>query len=284
MLLGNVEIYSCVSTMDNNSTIVLNGTKFAPIGRCIYCGATNDLETEHIMPFGLSGTAKLPQSSCRACAKITGAVEQLVLHGPLWPVRVFRNLKSRTKHRDAPKTLPLTLFRNGYEETIQLGIDEYPMLLHFPVFTPPSYLTQAAYSPGIGMLGVASVLFGPRPNEVCRSLGATAIKLTADYQKVAFARMIAKIGYSFAVAMGAINSIDGEALLLEAILGIKDDIGRWVGTLTKPFEKHPDHLHQILVHQEREKGLLIAEVQLFSDSQTPSYGVIIGKLKPQMSA
>ena len=33
------------------------------------------------------------------------------------------------------------------------------------------------------------------------------------------------------------------------------------------------------VHEDGERGLLIAEVQLFADSQTPSYEVILGKLK-----
>jgi hypothetical protein len=33
------------------------------------------------------------------------------------------------------------------------------------------------------------------------------------------------------------------------------------------------------VHTDEEKGMLIGEVQLFSDSKTSCYGVILGKLK-----
>lgn len=73
--------------------------------------------------------------------------------------------------------------------------------------------------------------------------------------------------------------LDGDPFVITAILGDKDDIGCWVGTITKPVETHPDHLHRILLHHDNVNGLLLAEVQLFSDSQTPSYGVIIGKLK-----
>ena len=40
---------------------------------------------------------------------MTGNVEQRVLRGSFWPVRVFRDLKSRTKHRDAPESYPMTL-------------------------------------------------------------------------------------------------------------------------------------------------------------------------------
>jgi hypothetical protein len=48
--------------------------------------------------------------------------------------------------------------------------------------------------------------------------------------------------------------------------------------LTKPVEVHPSLLHRIEIHSDLEARLLFAEVQLFSDSQTPSYGVVLGKL------
>ena len=270
--------------MNHSSPRTLDNTRYAPVLQCIYCGATDGLEDEHILPFGLSGTAVLPQSTCRQCARVTGSLEHAVLRGPFWPVRVFRNLKSRTKHRDAPKTLPLTILRSGHEESIQLGLDGYPILLHFPIFGPPAYLSRSEYTSGALMCGVASVLFGPRPDDVAKSLGATEIKHSADYQPVAFARMIAKIGYGFAAAERTTEELDGAPLVLPAIRGTTDDIGRWVGTLTKPIETYPDQLHRILVHHDREKSLLIAEVQLFADSQTPSYGVILGRLKSQVTA
>lgn len=108
--------------MDDTTIRILDGTSYPPVGRCIYCSATEGLEKEHILPFGLSGTATLPQSSCRDCARITGSIEQAVLRGPFLPVRVYRDLKSRSKHRDAPRTLPLTFIRDGAEYTIDLKL------------------------------------------------------------------------------------------------------------------------------------------------------------------
>ena len=266
--------------MNDVTTKILDGTSYAPVGRCIYCGATGELEKEHILPFGLSGTATLPKSSCRTCAQITGSFEQTVLRGPFQPVRVYRDLKSRSKHRDAPKTLPLTFVRDGREHTIDLKIDEYPTLLHFPIFAPPVYLTgNTEYKSGILVSGITSVLFGPRPDDVAKSLGASEVKITADSQPVAFARMIAKIAYAFAFAEGAIDDIEGAPFVLPSILGTADDIGRYVGTLTKPIETYVGQLHQIVIHYEKEKGLLRTEVRLFADSETPSYGVILGTLK-----
>ena len=266
--------------MEDQTSKVLNNTSYPPVGRCIYCSATDGLEKEHILPFGLRGTATLPESTCRTCATITGTFEQVVLCGPFWPVRVYRDLKSRTKHRDAPSTRPLTFVRDGKEQTIELKIDDYPTLLHFPLFAPPAYLTLSPdYKSGIIMSGIASVLFGPRPDDVAKSLGATELKLTANCQPAAFARMIAKIAYAFAAAERATADISGDPFVLPAILGQGDEIGRWVGTLTKPIEAHAGELHRIVIHHEKEKGLLSAEVQLFADSQTPSYGVLLGKLK-----
>lgn len=68
-------------------------------------------------------------------------------------------------------------------------------------------------------------------------------------------------------------------MLLNSLLGISDDIGRWVGTLNKPLQAHPGLLHRLLFLEEKEKKLLLVEVQLFSNSQTPSYVVIIGNTK-----
>jgi hypothetical protein len=60
------------SMRDSQNVNVLNNRKYHPIGHCIYCGGTSGLSREHILPFGLSGTAELPEASCERCRKITG--------------------------------------------------------------------------------------------------------------------------------------------------------------------------------------------------------------------
>jgi hypothetical protein len=259
----------------------LERVSYKPIGRCIYCGASGNLQREHIVPLGLClrGTAVLPKSTCGNCAKIIGHFEGEVLRGPMWAVRVYRQLKSRTKHADAPKTAKLRVKKNDNEFEIELPLDEYPILLHFPIFSPPAFLSPSGYTKGINISGIATISFGPNPKTVLSKIGATAILATGDYKPVAFARMIAKIAYAFAVAEGAINLIDGEPFVLPAILGQRDEIGMWVGTLTEPYKSFKGLLHHIMPHEDRERGLLIVEVQLFADSQTPRYGVILGKLK-----
>lgn len=156
--------------------------------------------------------------------------------------------------------------------------------LHFPLLTPPGYLSQMDSTAGISVSGIATVLFGTHPAIAGESLDASEIRVTEDCKPVAFARMIAKIGYAFACAEGAIDDLEGEPFVFPAILGQRDEIGRWVGTLTKPIQAHRGLLHRILIHHnEWDRGHLCAEVQLFSDSETPSYGVILGKLKSRVA-
>lgn len=254
-------------------------SQYAPVNFCIYCGNTEGLTREHIVPFGLSGTAVLPKASCPTCTEITKKFEEEVLRGPMWAVRIWRQLKSRRKHQKAPDKYPITIIKNGHEEIINLSIDEYPILLHFPIFPPPGLFAPQGYISGININGVATVSFGPKPAEVAKKLGAQSLKITQNYKPVPFARMLAKISYCIAFAEGALDQIKGQSTVLPAILGQKDDIGMWVGTITEPIIKHNGLLHRVLTHRDEEKGLLIGEVHFFSDSQTPSYGVILGRLK-----
>lgn len=254
-------------------------TAFSPVGYCIYCGSDRELSREHFIPVGLGGIATLPKSSCSACAKVTGKFEEDVLRGPMWAVRVLLDLKSRTKHRDAPKSYSLVVVKDGQECTIDVPASEYPILLQFPRFGVPDYLLPPDQRAGLLFKGHATISYGPTPEDTLRGLGGSSLSIGQSYRHDSFARMIAKIAYAYAIADGAMRDIEGEPLISPAIVVRPNEIGMWVGTLDKPLEAHPGMLHRIQYHRDEEKGLLCVEVQLFSEAQTPSYGVIIGKLK-----
>ena len=257
---------------------------YLPVGRCIYCGATEGLEKEHILPFALSGTAILPAASCRRCASITGKTEQILLRGSFWPVRIFRGLKSRTKHRDAPASFAVVVERDRREELIQLAVDDLPIMLHFPLFAPPAYLSKSGLKAGISLSGLATVHFGKNPKRVANSLGTSKLTFKDQHNPIAFAQVIAKVAYAFAYAEGSIADLEGEPFVVPAIIDKPDEVGQWVGTLTDPVRAFPGLLHRIAIHHDWERGLLCAEVQLFADSETPAYGVILGKLRPTARA
>lgn len=247
---------------------------------CIYCGETADLTNEHILPYGLGGPAEIPLASCRRCARITGAVEKEVLRGALWPIRVYRDLKSRTKHRRAPETIDLTLvFEDGHEERVPVPIKMAPILFIFPVFAPPAIVHSIGYTHGIRLKGAAAVAFGEAHKDIAQTYGAKSFRISQTTTPVTFARMIAKIGYAMAFADGSLGRLATQFPVTESILGHADDVGRWVGSYTDYPPRHPGLLHHMVAREFRELGLLVYEVQLFADSQAPCYTVVLGTLK-----
>lgn len=252
---------------------------FAPAHRCIYCGSAEQLSDEHIIPFALSGEDVIRRGSCSTCARETCRFEQLVLRGPMRAARIHRRLKSRTKHAEAADTHRLNMVNSSGEFTVDLPLSGYPILLHFPIFAQPGHAT-GINSPGIRMQGIHTVLFGPHPEEVAKTHGATEISFPATQeQPTAFARMLAKIAYGYAFANGALSRIDGPSPVIPCIRGLVDDVGQWVFTAQGDIVAYPGVLHRVQMHDM--DNLLIAEVQLFADSQTPKYGVILGRLKNQ---
>jgi hypothetical protein len=252
--------------------------RYPPFGRCIYCDTLEGLTTEHIVPFGLGGNLELPQASCVRCAAETSKVERSILRGELRPVRVFRALQSRRKHKDAPGSYPLAIVRDGIEEIVELPLDQYPILVPFPDFAPPRLAIGGESKPGIDVIGIVTVSFGANPASVLRDLGATTIKPNVSIQPALFARLIAKVAYSMAAASGALGLLKEPSPIREVILGANTHIGDYVGTIASPLEAHDGQLHRVIVFPDVSVGQLVADVQLFSDSHAPRYGVLLGKL------
>lgn len=247
---------------------------YEAVGSCIYCGETTDLTDEHILPFGLSGPAVLPKSSCKPCARITGRVEGIVLRGPMRALRVLRKLTSRSKHKGFPKDFPLIVVRDGVEEEVRVTLEEHPIPLAFPVFGVPGLISPADYTEGIRLRGIAGIQFGRHPDEVLKALDADDYRITQNYRPVEFARVLAKIAYSFAVAEDFLSLREGVHPITSAILGKTDDIGAYIGTFTDPLGRQPGLQHSIKLKKNEERGWRLASIKLFADDPTPEYGVI----------
>lgn len=249
-------------------------TEFPPLNECMYCSSTENLTREHIVPYGLGGPGVIPKSSCESCATITGRFEREVLRGPLWGLRAYLRLSSRRRNK-MPTKLPLTLIRKGQEEKVMIPIDEHPIMLCFPIFSIPSCLT-GKHVEGIHIRGVNTYCFGKSVDQVLQDHDADNMLVTDKSKPVAFARMIAKIGWACAVAEGFQNRLNPE--LVDAILHNPNHIGRWVGTYTDPLDCDKDKIHGIQFHEDRDQGLFLAQVKLFAYTNTPKYGVVLGKL------
>jgi hypothetical protein len=110
-----------------------------------------------------------------------------------------------------------------------------------------------------------------------RELGVKTIRPQARTHPIQFALMTAKIGYAMAAATGALSLIKGESPIRDVILGDNPCVGDFVGTLTYPLSTHEGMLHRVVL-PDSNTGQLVADVQLFSDSNGPRYGVLLGEL------
>lgn len=254
--------------------------KYDPLGYCMYCGSTDELSSEHIVPYGLGGNIELPDSSCKECAKITSLVERRVLRGPMRAVRVLLGIQSRNKHKEAPEPTRPTIVSKKPEENSFQTPDKFPILLHFPDFGIPSLLDPLKSQSGISVVGTWTLAFGGDVNWQAKMVNVASVHYPEEAQPWhALARMIAKIGFGMAQAVGLLAEVKSTRPIVGSILGHTDDIGKYVGTLSAPLEPWPGQLHRIAVMKDLEKGLLIADIQLFSENPTPRYGVILGVLK-----
>lgn len=238
----------------------------------MYCGDTNNLSKEHIVPYGLGGPGVIPASSCSNCAQITSKFEMDVLRSSIWGLRSHLKLSTRRRNK-MPKELPLILVRDKGEEEVNIPIEEHPVLLSFPLFSPPSMLT-GNHIEGIHIRGANLYGFGAAIEKVLKEYNAKGVKTVDESKPVSFARMIAKIAWGIAVAEGLINQLDER--LGEAIINKPSDIGRWVGTYTDPPDSNHKLLHEIKLR--KDEKFLYGDVQLFAATKTPRYGVILGCL------
>jgi len=255
----------------------LNNLKFSPVGKCIYCGETSELEDEHIIPAGLGGSAVLPKASCRKCATITGRIEQFVLRGEMWGVRSLLDLSSRGK-KDALKELPIKLIKDGIKSEVMLLLDRHPVVLLFPLFYPPGIISGETPK-GITFRYMAKVGFGKPLEDVLRDEGAEDAEFTHTYKIPEFAKMLAKIAWGMAAAKGELDKIDFSDSVLGSFLQGNSSIGHWVGTYPGELKRDEGTLHTVRIYSDDELGLLIAGIKLFSFSQTPEYGVVLGRLQ-----
>jgi hypothetical protein len=123
-----------------------------PIGRCIYCGRTDNLAKEHAIPSGMGGTITLPKGSCPTCAKLTQEIETTCMRKTLLHVRVKSGLHRHRNER--PSTLPV-IFSDWSDNktTRKVTVADFPMLWAMPIYEYPGILlNRKPAETGFGML------------------------------------------------------------------------------------------------------------------------------------
>lgn len=253
---------------------------------CIYCGATDELTDEHIIPFGLGGRWLLPKASCRVCARITGAYEGVCQRTILGPLRMYFDLPTRRK-KERLRKLPLQVKYNANDaewSMIEVDQREYPFLILLPILPMPDELTGL---PSAGERGAkvqrlwvrgASFDHGIHRHldELAARLGVAAINPTATFSAPEFFHMLAKMAHAFATA--ELGTASFEPLLQPILGGDFSDCRRFIGGIDATEPAAPD-LHQmsILADPETPERLVCVRIRLFACLETPTYFVAVGR-------
>jgi len=257
----------------------INQTKvYQPAGVCIYCGTSDGkLSKEHVIPFGLAGTWILPAASCSECAKITSEVERFCLRPMLGPFRIRLNLPTR-RPNDRPDHLRLEYIRvDGSREQTSIPASEFPVSCIGFRFPAPGILRGVLPSDDFdGELVVRQVMEEVRPH--IKPEGQRVKPGTINILQ--FARMLAKIGHSYAVAELGLGAF--EPMLPALILGKPASASHLVGgDASGPVPESESCLHHVFLQNCVSSGTeyVLAAIRLFAFVGMPPYHVVVGRKK-----
>lgn len=253
---------------------------YQPLNFCAYCGSTDSLSTEHIIPFGLGGKLILPKASCEECRKATSKVEDFVLRKYLCPLRSYLSLPSR-KPAHRPTSYKLTLQRGTHRWSQKVKLAEHPGHIQFAMFDPPGRVAgREKEQPTYNVRLIGADIF---PNTAARlvRLGADRAIDQVTIKAMDIARMVAKIGFSYAIAELGRDAFE-ELYVQHLIRDAAPDWNYWIGGYDCGEDVEPAALHNLrLLHRGDE---LSAIVHLFVPyCPRFAYEVIIGRLKTRDS-
>jgi hypothetical protein len=238
------------------------------VGACVYCGSRElPLTDEHVIPYGLGGEWRLVDASCEKHRVITAAFEHQVLRGAFIVPRATLAMRTRRK-RERPTHLPVTLGRAGQRSVVSVPIADHPAFFALPVFEPPGPASAAAES-GIA---IRTMVLASHTERAKRFRSTTdADTFSAPFPDLAaFARMLAKIAYCFAVGCLGYEAL-ADAPVLAAILGHDLQLGRWVGSLEGEPRAGRTGVHEVQLFAE--ESVLQAHVRLLAHIGAPEYVV-----------
>lgn len=247
---------------------------FDPPGSCIYCGSTEGLTDEHILPYGLGGNYIFEKASCKDCAKVTGAAEQRLLRGIMWPTRLKQNIQSRT---GVPETLPLYMFDDGTEaQRMDLKPDDFPEYMALLGFDQPGILVGAM--PTEVPITYPCVYRGQEFEDRVSKLGKRYLSIHSP-SPLEICQVLAKIAHSLAMADRGAGPRTFEPLLPDLVLGRCTTPTYLVGCLTlQPPEPEPNVIHRVNLQLIPDKAFLVCRIRLFENLRAPEYHVVVGRV------
>jgi hypothetical protein len=201
--------------------------------------------------------------------------------------------REKSSKKKWPATLPVSVSNAGGTSKVEVPIELHPHLTTVIKWRPPEIFVgippDDSGIKGALMDGMSDGRMWEKAANVAKGSGRRRISLNHGGVHVdEFARFLAKIGHSFAVAERGLNNF--RPFLLNAILNKRPMyLSYYVGMTTVAGSLTPD-VHEINIREEMVDGrnLLIVRIQLFADigvvsrdksvSSMPAYDVVVGQL------
>lgn len=260
-----------------------------PVGECIYCGAkeyapgsNRRLADEHVIPLAIKGNLILQEASCQACERVTGRMESIALNNHLQAPRRRLGMRGRTRPSKQASQIPILIpGEDEKEKPVLIDAEDHPSALFLPVYAD-SPIVRALKGEQISTapVGMFIELFGAFDDDRKDALEEKyGIKNWSGMMEVfPFARMLAKIAHSYAIAslgLGGFNPILGR--LLRNPNRHSEMIMHYIGGIAaRPPETEALHLLRTGIIQVAGHELVGVSVQLFAKFNAPVYVVVVG--------
>lgn len=220
----------------------------------------------------------MPESSCRDCEKIINREIETPINSQEWgPIRAARNFPTRNKKK---RQIHVKLRRRD-GSPLKVPVSDYSAPTPLYLFGQARILSGLPH--GTDHLRWTIKMLLDHDSEIAMKAkypdwdGAHIFK-TRPHE---FARLIAKIGYGYATA--ELGSATFDPLVTDIIRGNSDDYFYTVGGSHDigPATKGGDH--KMNIHMLVKDGgiLVIVDIRLFSQAETPDYHVVVGRIDLQ---
>lgn len=261
------------------------------VGRCIYCGTTDNLTDEHTVPYSLNGALMLKKASCRACADITSRFERSVSRDALEVGRAVMQYNTRHPGRRS-ETYPVKVVIDGEVQSVQMPVEVVAALVPMVDLGFPSYLIDK-YSLGPEFRRdyrhtisktVSRNWAGTKA--YLESIGAESLSAKASFDSYEFVRMLAKIAYCETIAVLILNGYPGldsikENFVLDFIRNGGEPPWQYIGgePPAAPSEDRSNPDYRAVTFKD---GDIIAYIQLFAQLGGPLYCVVVGRATDEL--
>ncbi len=257
---------------------------YSEVGLCIYClsdGGYEGLRDEHIIPYSLQGNWILPKSSCKECEKVTSKFERICAHDIYGSFRIREKLQTR---RPEKRPTNVGVIAEVGSAEFPLKVPEKGAIALFPIFHlfPPGVL-RVPPNKNLNWEGVRLEIKTDAPREPEHwhhlprgSLRFGPVKFDID----AFAKLCAKIGHAYAVALFGLNGFNH--WLPAYILGQNASLPYLIGSSQESIsQKNLAHSLSWSVYEIEEGPVLAINIQIFPVLGQPPVTAVVGSLSQE---